>query len=126
MMNFGGAIVSGFRNSFNFSGRASRSEFWFFTLFCNLVIVASAGIGELLFSDPVARETFGLVLLLIYAALLVSAITLSIRRLHDVDRTGWWFLITLTFIGDVLLLVWFCTKGTVSHNRFGPDPLARS
>jgi uncharacterized membrane protein YhaH (DUF805 family) len=55
--------------------------------------------------------------------LLLPAIAISVRRLHDIDRTGWWVLIGATIIGHILLLVWFCTKGTPGRNRFGPDPL---
>ena len=47
------------------------------------------------------------------------------RRLHDIDRTGWWVLITFTVIGIILLLIWACTRGTAAANRYGPDPLAR-
>jgi uncharacterized membrane protein YhaH (DUF805 family) len=122
-MTFGEAVVSGLRNYFNFSGRASRSEFWFFTVFFNLVLTASGGVLEFLDFYPVARETFGWVLVFIFFALLVPAIAILVRRLHDIDRTGWWVLITDTIIGHILLLVWACTKGTVGRNRFGPDPL---
>jgi uncharacterized membrane protein YhaH (DUF805 family) len=120
-MNFGKAVVSGFRNSFNFSGRASRSEYWLFSLFFTLVVVASGGIADFY---PSVREELSLVLAVIFLALTLPAIAVSVRRLHDINRTGWWVLITLTVIGDILLLVWFCTKGTAGRNRFGPDPLA--
>jgi uncharacterized membrane protein YhaH (DUF805 family) len=56
-------------------------------------------------------------------ALMLPGIAVSIRRLHDLDRTGWWLLILFTIIGAILLLVWFCMRGTVGPNRFGPDPL---
>jgi uncharacterized membrane protein YhaH (DUF805 family) len=49
---------------------------------------------------------------------------MAIRRLHDIDRTGWWVLLALTLIGAILLIVWACFKGTDGPNRFGPDPLA--
>lgn len=58
-MNFGEAVVSGLRNYINFSGRASRSEFWFFTLFFNLVLIGIGATTDFLHSNPVARERFG-------------------------------------------------------------------
>jgi uncharacterized membrane protein YhaH (DUF805 family) len=58
--------------------------------------------------------------------LLVPAIAISVRRLHDVDRTGWWLLIKITIIGIVWVLFWYCNKGTTGRNRFGADPLARA
>jgi uncharacterized membrane protein YhaH (DUF805 family) len=123
-MNLSEAVVSGLRNYINFSGRASRSEFWFFTLFFNLVLIGIGAITEFLHSNPTARERFGWLAGFIFFALLVPAIATSVRRLHDIDRTGWWVLIGATIIGHILLLVWFCTKGTADRNRFGPDPLA--
>jgi uncharacterized membrane protein YhaH (DUF805 family) len=47
-----------------------------------------------------------------------------VRRLHDLDRTGWWLLIVFTIIGVIVLLIWDCIKGTNGPNRYGPDPLA--
>jgi uncharacterized membrane protein YhaH (DUF805 family) len=122
-MNFGQAIVSGFRNYFNFSGRASRSEFWFFMLFYFLVAIV-ASVGDLFLFNNLASEGLGPIYVISNLALLVPEIAISVRRLHDIDRTGWWFLITLTIIGNIWLLVWWCTKGNAGRNRFGSDPLA--
>jgi len=55
--------------------------------------------------------------------LLVPAVSVTIRRIHDVDRTGWWVLIAFVpIIGAILLLIWFCQRGTQGPNKFGPDP----
>jgi uncharacterized membrane protein YhaH (DUF805 family) len=59
-------------------------------------------------------------------ALLLPGLAVSIRRLHDLDRTGWWILIALTGIGAILLIIWYVMKGTDGPNRFGPDPLDRT
>ncbi|HMF23592.1 MAG TPA: DUF805 domain-containing protein, partial [Pseudolabrys sp.] len=129
-MNFFEAVVSGFRNYINFSGRASRSEFWFFILFCNLVLILCGGIADSLLShyslEELDRIKLDLVLTSIFFALLVPAIAISVRRLHDVDRTGWWLLIKITIIGIIWVLFWYCNKGTTGRNRFGADPLARA
>jgi uncharacterized membrane protein YhaH (DUF805 family) len=122
-MKFGEAVVSGLRNYFNFSGRASRSEFWFFVLFCILVPIVGS-VGDLFFFSTLAREGLGPIYVISNLALLVPGLAISARRLHDIDRTGWWFLITLTIIGNIWLLVWWCSKGQAGRNRFGPDPLA--
>ena len=122
-MKFGEAVVSGLRNYFNFSGRASRSEFWFFVLFCILVPIVGS-VGDLFFFSTFAREGLGPIYVISNLALFVPGLAIAARRLHDIDRTGWWFLITLTIFGNILLIVWWCTKGTVGRNRFGPDPLA--
>ena len=121
-MKFGEAVVSGLRNYFNFSGRASRSEFWFFSLFC--ILVPNIGsVVDLLIFPTLSREGIGPIFVISNLALLVPGIAVAARRLHDVDRTGWWILITLTIIGNIWLIVWWCTKGTAGRNRFGPDPL---
>jgi uncharacterized membrane protein YhaH (DUF805 family) len=61
---------------------------------------------------------------LVSLLLLLPGVAVSVRRLHDLDRSGWWLLLTLTGIGIILLLIWDCMRGTPGPNRFGPDPLA--
>jgi|SRR5262245_11284877 len=122
-MTFGEAVVSGLRNYINFSGRASRSEFWFFCLFSILTSLVGA-IADLFLYSASASEGLGPIQLITNLALLLPGLAMGVRRLHDVDRTGWWCLITLTIIGDIWLIIWWCTKGTAVRNRFGPDPLA--
>lgn len=115
-MNFADAVKSGFNNYVTFSGRAARSEFWFWTLFSILANLA-AGIVDMVLG-------IGLVGLVVSLALLLPGLAVSVRRLHDLDRTGWWMLLILTCIGIILLIVWDCMKGTTGPNRFGADPLA--
>jgi uncharacterized membrane protein YhaH (DUF805 family) len=119
-MGFTEAISSGFSNYVTFSGRASRSEYWYWTLFAIIVAIVGAVIDAVVFSDMELRPV-GTILGL---ALLLPGIAVAVRRLHDIDRTGWWFLIAFTVIGLILLLVWDCTKGTSGPNQYGPDPLA--
>jgi uncharacterized membrane protein YhaH (DUF805 family) len=119
-MNFGEAIKSGFSNYVTFSGRAARSEFWYWTLFAVLVSAACSIVDEALLPN-VESGLFGP---LISLALVLPGLAVSVRRLHDIDRTGWWLLISLTIILIILLIVWDCFKGTAGPNRFGPDPLA--
>lgn len=111
-MGFVDAIKSGFSHYVTFAGRAPRSEFWFWTLFVVIVsIVTTVIVGV------------GIAGLVVSLALLLPGISVAIRRLHDLDRTGWWVLIAFTGIGMILLIVWDCMKGTTGSNRFGPDPL---
>jgi uncharacterized membrane protein YhaH (DUF805 family) len=119
-MQFQDAIRSGFRNYVGFSGRAPRSEFWYWQLFVTLVVVA-AGILD---SGFLPESDVGPISAVASLVLLLPNIAMAIRRLHDIDRTGWWVLLALTLIGAILLIVWACIKGTDGPNRFGPDPLA--
>lgn len=121
-MNFSEAIQSGFQNYVNFSGRAQRSAYWFWALFAFLVSVAAAIVDSILFGFK--PEGINIIQAIVGLALLLPGLSVSIRRLHDRDHTGWWFLLIFTGIGAILLLVWFCMKGTDGPNRFGPDPLA--
>ena len=118
-MNFQQAIASGFRNYVTFAGRASRSEYWFWTLFAILVGAAAAILDAALFPGLDARPIHSLASL----ALFLPGLSVSVRRFHDLDRTGWWLLILLTVIGIIVVLIWFCLRGTGGPNRYGFDPL---
>jgi uncharacterized membrane protein YhaH (DUF805 family) len=119
-MQFQDAIQSGLRNYVTFSGRAARSEFWYWTLFAFLVAAVSGILDFALFPSMGTGPLSGVTSLLLF----LPGLAVSVRRLHDLDRTGWWILLTLTIIGLIVLLIWDCTKGTDGPNRFGPDPLA--
>jgi uncharacterized membrane protein YhaH (DUF805 family) len=120
-MNFVEAIKSAYVNYAVFEGRASRSEYWWFALFTTVVsAVLDAATGA--DSDP--NLPF-LILSLIFAfGSLLPSIGVATRRLHDVNRSGWWQLIGLTIIGLIPLIYWLVKKGTDGPNRFGEDRLA--
>jgi uncharacterized membrane protein YhaH (DUF805 family) len=122
VMNFGQAIKSGFSNYVTFSGRAARSEFWYWTLFVVLVTMA-AGILDRGFFDFEEATTTGVFGPLVSLIFFLPGLAVSVRRLHDLDRSGWWMLLVITVIGAILLIIWDCFKGTAGPNRFGPDPL---
>lgn len=121
-MDFSEAIRNGFRNYGSATGRASRSEFWYWVIFSSLCGAAGNVVDLAIFHDIDS----GLVAPLISLALLLPDVAVSIRRLHDLDRSGWWLLISLTGVGLIVLLVWDCMRGTLGPNRFGPDALAPS
>ncbi len=110
------AVATGFNKYVTFTGRAARSEFWYWTLF-NILVAIVAGLVDGLFG-------LGFISTITSLALLLPSIAVAVRRLHDIDRTGWWVLIALTGIGAIVLIVFDCIKGTAGPNRFGPDPLA--
>ena len=116
-MRFAQAISAGFSNYVNFSGRACRSEYWYWILFIVIADIVT-GIIDAALGIQLVTSIFGLVTLL-------PSLAIAIRRLHDLDRTGWWVLLGLIpLIGWIILLIWYVTKGTDGPNRFGPDPLA--
>ena len=93
-MNFGQAISTCFSKYATFTGRASRPEFWWFFLFQILVSIAASMVGEVL------NGLAGLIMLL-------PALAVGTRRLHDIGKSGWWQLIILTGIGLLLLIYWW-------------------
>ncbi len=118
-MNFVEAIKSAFANYANFEGRAIRSEYWWFWLFMFFVNFGLNVATE--FNDS---RVGLLIVCLLGLALLIPNIAVSVRRLHDVNRSGWWMLIAFTIIGVIPLLYWLIKKGTDGPNRFGEDRLA--
>lgn len=128
-MTFTEAVKSGFSKYVQFSGRAARSEYWWWTLFSMLVqVVLQVGVTAIAVAAGPGSETLVMVfsglLMLVVLALILPSISVLVRRLHDIDRSGWWYWIILVpLVGVILLLVWFCKKGTTGPNRFGQDPL---
>jgi uncharacterized membrane protein YhaH (DUF805 family) len=66
-----------------------------------------------------------IIVLLVGFFFMIASISWGVRRLHDIDRSGWWILIRFTAIGIIILFIWACFKGTDGDNRFGKDPLAQ-
>jgi uncharacterized membrane protein YhaH (DUF805 family) len=105
-----------------FSGRARRAEYWYFVLFNLIIVIVLSLIDTLLGTFNVMRGV-GLLSGLYGLAVLIPSLAVTVRRLHDIDRTGWWILINLVpLIGTIVLLVFALTPGTPGSNRYGPDP----
>lgn len=129
-MNFVEAIKSGYQNYVNFSGRSSRSAFWWWVLFQIIVsgvIMAVEGGGSSQTTDGMMSASYnaGPIGIIWSLANLLPGIAVGVRRMHDIDKSGWWLLIALIpLVGWIILIVWYATKGTGGANRFGADPLA--
>lgn len=101
-----------------FNGRAQRQEYWFFVLF-NLIITVVLGFVEGLAGSP------GVLSLIYGLAVLVPSLAVTVRRLHDSDRTGWWIFIGLIpLIGAIVLLIFMLLDSTPGKNQYGPSPKA--
>ena len=116
-MNFQTSIKTCFNKYATFSGRASRSEFWFFCLFCFLGGIVGMIIDTMMLGYP-AEET-GPINLIFNVVVFLPGLAVGARRLHDIDRSGWWQLIYFTVIGIILLIVWFATIGSSKKNIHG-------
>jgi uncharacterized membrane protein YhaH (DUF805 family) len=118
-MTFVEAISSCFRNYANFSSRAVRSEYWYWFLFVAIVFIVFGAIDESLYPGPLEMGPFSYLTMAVVLALILPTLAVSVRRLHDIDRTGWWVLIGATAIGTLILIYWACLLGTSGSNRFG-------
>ena len=121
-------------NYANFTGRARRSEYWYFVL-CNFIItmvlyipmIISIGINK--DSDsPGFLFYLAYALLMIYnLAVFIPSLAVTVRRLHDVGKSGWFYLIGLIpLVGPIILLVWFATDGQPGTNQWGVNPKEES
>ncbi len=128
-MNFVEAVKSAYANYANFSGRAQRSAYWWWALFnfaVGIIIALAEGGGSFRGGNgSVEFAVVGGVFSWIWILLnLLPGLGLAVRRLHDLDKSGWWLLIgMIPLVGAIILLVWFCSRGTGGSNRFGADPL---
>lgn len=151
--------VTAMRRYFDFSGRSSRPEFWYYILFYIIIYVVAAILDGLL---STGMGNFGILTSIVALIHLIPSISVSVRRLHDIDRTGWWVLLGLlplivmfiaaggsmammfgggetaesagimamgasifaaavvSLIVFIVLLIFYCTRGTPGPNRFGP------
>jgi uncharacterized membrane protein YhaH (DUF805 family) len=115
-MTFSEAVKSGFDHYTKFDGRAGRPPFWWWFLFGILVSIGANIIDAIL-------GTWGVVNGLAALALLLPNFSVSIRRLHDTDHSGWWILIGLIpIVGWIVLLVFYVREGDAGENKYGPPP----
>lgn len=118
-----------FENYANFSGRARRSEYWYFAL-CNFIItmllyiplIASIGISGN--GEPGTMFWLFYALIIIYAlAVFIPTLAVSVRRLHDIGKSGWTYLLGLIpLVGPIILIVFFATEGQPNENQWGKNP----
>lgn len=112
-------FTSVIKNSLEFSGRANRSEYWWF-IAVNVAIALGLQTFDFVIGIPVLSIVFML-------AMLLPAVAVSIRRLHDSERSGWWMLVGLVpVLGAFVVFALMATPGTESENRFGKKPVTQS
>ncbi|MCR5746549.1 MAG: DUF805 domain-containing protein [Lachnospiraceae bacterium] len=112
------AVKSCFSQYVGFSGRARRSEYWYFSLFELIVSIALSILGAITGSGifSVLSGIFAL-------ATILPGLAVSIRRLHDIGKSGWFVLISLIpVIGTILIIIWACKDSDPGDNQYGPNP----
>jgi len=121
-VEFGEAINVAFSKYATFQGRASRSEYWWYTLFVCLLSIGTAVLDIIIFGmqtvdpmNPVAIQPIGLIVSL---GLIIPGLSIAARRLHDTGRSGWWILLSFTIIGIIPLFIWYVSKGNDEQNKY--------
>ena len=111
-VGFGEAISQAFKNLFTFNGRASRSAYWWFALFLFIISIVLDIVGAAAGTKAISY--------LVDVVILVLSLALQVRRLHDTNRSGfWWFIAIIPIVGSIVLLVFNCLPGTPGPNKFG-------
>lgn len=101
------------RNFTNFSGRARRKEYWYFTLVATCFVLVAAVIDTIFDMDEVIFS----IVSIIFA---IPSIAVTIRRLHDINKSGWWYLISIIpLIGSLIILFWTCKDTHPNTNQWG-------
>lgn len=122
-MNFLESVQKCIKNYVTFSGRARRSEYWWFALACSAVI-GVVGLFSMLVSAII--PFFGILLLpimlILAVGLMIPQLAVGARRLHDTGRSGWWLLLPITCIGIIFLIMWLCEDSAEGENEYGPNP----
>jgi len=132
MVGFVDAVKMFFGRYTDFKGRSSRSEYWWVALFNILVMIiplmmlmGSYG-GNLDAMEAGALPAGGglwVAILAIYClAILIPSIALVVRRFHDLNQTGWLYLL-VGMLASLGMLVWFAMRGTIGDNKYGADPV---
>lgn len=106
----------GLRNYANFSGRAQRKEYWYFVLVQMGLVIIAMILDAIIFNSEI-----GLFYIVVALGLFLPGLAVTIRRLHDTSRSGWWFLISiLPLIGSIILLVFLASDTKFETNQWGP------
>ena len=122
-MGFAEAVQSCFKQYVGFTGRARRSEYWWFALF-GLIVGIVANLIDTVLGTMSEDTNVGVLGTIVSLALLLPTLAVAIRRLHDTSRTGWWILIGLIPIVGWIVLIVFYVQDSHADNQYGPSPKA--
>lgn len=107
--------IDAFKNYVNFKGRARRKEYWMFVLF-NFIVAIVLSIIDSLLGITILSTIYSI-------AVIIPSLALCFRRLHDIGKSGAWILLGLIpLIGEIVLIVFFCTDSQAGENQYGPNP----
>lgn len=116
-------FIGVFKKAFNFSDRSRRTEYWMFTLIAIIISIALTVIDAVVGLE--LAEGVGILSTLFSLLIIIPGLSLTVRRLHDIGKSGWWVLITLIpLVGVIVLLVFTVKDSEPSSNEYGMNPKA--
>jgi uncharacterized membrane protein YhaH (DUF805 family) len=108
----------------DFSGRARRKEYWFFVLFYVIILIVLMIIDGFV-GTQMGGAGVGILTCIYALGMLIPALAVTVRRLHDTGRSGWWILIQFVpLVGSIVLLIFLLIEGQPGQNAYGPSPKA--
>jgi uncharacterized membrane protein YhaH (DUF805 family) len=114
--------LNAWRNTFNFSGRARRKEFWYFILVLAVLLIAPYCV-EGYFQKPTDYDLANGIFFILYILHIVPLLSVTVRRLHDTNQSGWWCLLNMLGPLGTLALAYFCVKDSYfNYNQWGSVP----
>ena len=122
-MGFSESVKMGLNKFFYPQGRSSRSEFWWYYLFLVILSGVLGVIGGMIMGYGMEQAWLGIILEVLDAFIVASAVCASIRRLHDTGKSGWnvlWYLLPL--VGWIIEVVLLCKASQPGDNQYGPEP----
>ena len=118
------SIIDCYKKYAVFRGRACRKEFWLFMLYFLFCLYFPALLVDFNATSVTASEYIIFPLwILLFLGNIIPSIAVAVRRLHDIDKSGWWYLFGYVPLLGLILFVFYCQKGTAGDNRFGSDPI---
>ncbi|MCE2517435.1 MAG: DUF805 domain-containing protein [Alphaproteobacteria bacterium] len=107
---------------FQISGRARRKEYWLFVLLVLILSFVTLFIDSMLIGSGIASYEYASII--VNLLLIIPSFTVLIRRLHDIERSGWWILLLLIpFLGVIVIFIFTLLRGTDGDNEYGEDPI---
>ena len=131
-MSLGESLTSVFNKYATFTGRARRSEYWWFTgcyfviqvifNFASLGMLAGTMSGDISYNDP-SYSIFQTMSVIVGLGLFLPSLAVTVRRLHDIGKSGWNILwVAIPIVGVIVVLVWMCQDSDVVANKYGESP----
>ncbi|MBN8202994.1 MULTISPECIES: DUF805 domain-containing protein [Bacillaceae] len=115
------AFIKVLKESFNFSGRSRRKDYWMFILFTFVISIILTVIEMALGLE--ITEDIGILTTLFSVIMIIPSLSVTVRRLHDTGKSGWWILISLIpLIGGIIILIFTLMDSEPGSNKYGPNP----